>query len=157
MPLGDPTVAFSGSGINGSYNWTGVEENTVLQMNGVQVNSGQVTTEHTGTWVGTAGSTAQGSQGEIAFTLIIAANGNALSGTASVAAPDNSIWTMTGTETGTSVEGDMLFVSSNSPCAVGAEFTGTFYADTLKGDFTEVNPPSECGAAESGVFTVVKQ
>ena len=157
VPLEDFTAVFSGSGITGAYNWTGHDENTVLQMNGVQVNNGQVTTEHTGTWVGTAGSSDPGSQGQIAFTLIIAANGNALSGTGSVAPPDNSIWSMSGIETGTTVVGEMTLVSSNSSCATGATFTGAFSADTLSGTFTEVNPPAGCGSPESGTFTVVKQ
>lgn len=80
VPLEDFTAVFSGSGITGPYNWTDFEGNTVLQMNGVQLESGTVATEHTGTWVGTGGSTDPGSQGQIAFTLIIAANGNARQG-----------------------------------------------------------------------------
>ena len=148
---------FSGSGIVGSYTVNGVEENTTFELNGVQVNNGLVTTEHTGTWVGTAGTSEPGSQGQIAFTLIIAANGNLLSGTASVAPPDASVWTMAGFENGTQVSGVMALVSTNSSCATGGTFTGTFSADTLSGDFTEVNPPPGCGDPESGTFRVVKQ
>jgi hypothetical protein len=157
MPLGNPTAVFSGSGITGPYTVNRVEENANFQMNGVQVINGTVMTEHTGTWIGTAGSTDPGSQGQIAFTLIIAANGNALSGSGSVAPPDNSIWSMSGIENGTSVDGEMTLVSSNSSCAAGATFTGTFSADTLSGTFLEVSPPAGCGSPESGTFRVVKQ
>jgi len=157
IPLGDQTVIFSGSGVTGSYALNGIVEGATFDLNSVQVNSGQVKTEHTGSWVGTAGSTESGSQGQIAFTLIIEANGNSLSGSGSVEAPDNSVWSMSGTETGKKVDGAMTLVSSNSSCATGATFTGTFSADTLSGTFTEVNPPTGCGSPESGVFSVVKQ
>jgi hypothetical protein len=135
----------------------GITQGSQFVLNGIEVNNGTVKTEHTGTWVGTAGSTEPGSQGQIAFTLIIQANGNALTGTGSVAPPDNSVWTMTGKETGKKVDGEMTLVSSNSECATGATFTGDFVADTLKGTFIEVNPPAGCGTPESGEFRVVKQ
>jgi hypothetical protein len=64
---------------------------------------------------------------------------------------------MSGTETGKKVDGAMTLVSSNSTCAAGATFTGTFVADTLSGTFVEVNPPAGCGSPESGTFRVVKQ
>lgn len=157
IPLGDQTVVFSGSGITGSYALNNIVEGSTFTLNGIQVLSGTVKTEHTGTWIGTAGSTEAGSQGQIAFTLIIAANGNSLSGIGSVAPPDSSQWSMSGTETGKKVDGEMTLISSNSSCATGATFTGTFSADTLSGDFVEVNPPSGCGSPESGTFRVVKQ
>ncbi len=159
IPLGDNSVRFSGSGISANYSVGGVKAGNTIFLQDVQVNGGQVKTKHTGTWLGTAGSTDPGSQGQIAFTLIIAANGNALTGTASIPAPDNSRWTMSGTETGSTVEGSMELVpdSSNSPCATGATFTGSFVADTLAGTFVEVDPPSGCGTPESGIFRVVKQ
>lgn len=157
IPLGNQMVTFSGSGNSGSYSLSGVESGSTFFLNDVQVGGGQVKTEHTGTWVGTAGSTEPGSQGQIAFTLTIQANGNALTGSASVPAPDNSIWAMSGKETGTSVDGEMVLVSSASGCATGATFTGTFVADTLSGDFVEVSPPVGCGTPESGTFRVVKQ
>lgn len=157
IPLGNQTVLFSGSGITGSYGLNGVVEGSTFTLNGIEVSGGQVKTEHTGTWIGTAGSTDPGSQGQIAFTLVIAANGNVLSGTGTVAPPDNSVWTMSGTETGKKVDGEMTLVSSNSSCATGATFTGTFAADTLAGTFVEVNPPTGCGSPESGEFRVVKQ
>jgi hypothetical protein len=157
IPLEDPTAVFSGSGIQAPYTVTGLEENATVQLNGVQVVNGSVTTEHTGIWVGTAGSSDPGSAGQIAFTLIISANGNALTGTGSVVPPDASVWTMSGFETGTTVDGTMTLVSSNSSCATGGNFTGTFSADTLSGTFIEVNPPAGCGSPESGTFRVVKQ
>jgi hypothetical protein len=157
IPVGDQPVTFTGSGITGPYNLSGVELGSSFVMDEVQVNLGQVTTKHTGTWIGTAGSDDPGSQGQIAFTLIIQANGNKLTGTASVVPPDSSIWSMSGKETGTAVDGEMTLVSSNSDCATGGTFTGIFTADTLKGDFVEVDPPAHCGPPESGTFHVVKQ
>jgi hypothetical protein len=157
IPLKDNTVTFSGSGISADYSLGGVEVGTTILLDSIQINGGQVKTKHTGTWVGTAGSTEPGSQGQIAFTLIIQANGNALSGTASIPAPDNSVWSMTGAETGQTVDGNMTLVSTNSSCATGGTFTGTFVADTLAGTFVEVNPPVGCGTPENGIFRVVKQ
>jgi hypothetical protein len=157
IPLGNQVVGFSGSGITASYNLNGVAQGTVFSLNGIQISVNSVRTEHTGTWVGTAGSSESSSQGQVAFTLIISANGNALTGTGSVVPPDNSIWTMSGIETGKKVEGIMTLVSSNSSCATGGTLTGTFSADTLSGTFLEVNPPAGCGAPESGTFRVVKQ
>jgi hypothetical protein len=157
IPLGDQAVAFSGSGANGTYTLQGIESGSSFSLQDIQLGGGLVKTAHTGTWVGTAGSSEPGSQGQIAFTLIIQANGNTLSGNASVAPPDNSVWSMAGIETGSEVQGVMALVSTNSSCATGGTFTGTFTADTLEGDFTEVNPPAGCGSPESGTFRVVKQ
>ena len=92
IPLGDQAVVFSGSGITGSYSLNEIVENVIFILNDIQVADGLVKTAHTGTWVGTAGSSQPGSQGQIAFTLIIAANGNALSGTGRVEAQDTSQW-----------------------------------------------------------------
>ena len=100
LPLGNQTVVFSGSGIRATYALQGVEQDSVFDLWSVQVNGSNVTTEHTGTWVGTAGSDDPNSAGQIAFTLTIAANGNALSGTGTLAPPDASVWTMTGLENG---------------------------------------------------------
>lgn len=157
IPLGDQAVAFSGSGANGTYTLSGIESGSTFSLQDIQLGGGQVKTAHTGTWVGTAGSSDPGSQGQIAFTLIIQANGNAISGHGSVAPPDSSVWSMAGIETGSDVQGTLTLVSSNSSCATGGTFTGTFTADTLAGDFVEVNPPAECGSPESGTFRVVKQ
>jgi len=157
IPLGDQAVNFSGSEVTGSYVLNGITENSAYALNGIQITGGQITTEHTGTWIGTAGSTDPGSQGQIAFTLLISANGNTLTGSGSVGEPDNSVWSLTGTETGFTVDGVMSLVSSNSSCATGGSFSGIFSADTLSGTFVEINPPSGCGSPESGTFRVVKQ
>jgi hypothetical protein len=157
LPLGDRTVVFAGSGISAAYTLTGIEEDAVFELWSIQVNGSSVKTEHTGTWVGTAGSNDPGSAGQIAFTLTIAANGNALTGTGTVAPPDASVWNMTGTENGRTVTGVMKLVSSNSSCAGDASFTGTFSGNTLAGDFVELAPPAGCGPPESGTFQVVKQ
>ena len=157
IPLGDQMVVFSGSGITSGYSLDGIVQDETYLLNEVQLGPGSVKTEHTGTWVGTGGSSEAGSQGQIAFTVVIEVNGNSLSGTGQVGSPDNTIWSMTGKETGLSVEGELVLVSSNSTCATGATYTGTFLADTLSADFVEVNPPAGCGVPESGTFTVVKQ
>jgi hypothetical protein len=156
IPLGDNAVTFSGSGLSAAYALAGVETGMTILLDNIQINGSQVQTKHTGTWVGTAGSTEQGSQGQIAFTLTIAANGNALSGTGSVPPPDNSVWSMSGTETGQAVSGKMTLVSTSSSCATGADISGTFLADTLSGTFIESDSIPGCGSPESGIFRVVK-
>jgi hypothetical protein len=157
IPIGENTVTFSGSGVTGPYTLTGVQEGTVITLEEINVNPGQVKTKHTGTWVGTAGSTEPGSQGQISFTMIIEANGNAITGTGQLAPPDSSTWKIEGKETGTIVDGTLELLFSYSDCATGGEFTGTFAGDTLSGTFIEVNPPAQCGDPESGTFKVVKQ
>ncbi|MGD2122137.1 MAG: hypothetical protein PVJ76_10360 [Gemmatimonadota bacterium] len=157
IPIGENTATFSGSGIMGPYSLTGIEQGTVVNLEETQVAPGQVTTKHTGTWVGTAGSTEPGSQGQITFTMVIEANGNALTGIGQLAPPDSSTWEIEGKETGTTVDGEMRLLFSYSECATGGEFTGTFAGDTLSGTFIEVDPPAECGTPESGTFKVVKQ
>ncbi|MBT8335436.1 MAG: hypothetical protein KJO11_02465, partial [Gemmatimonadetes bacterium] len=154
LPLGDRTIVFAGSA---SYALSGIEADALFELWGIQVNGPAVKTEHTGTWVGTAGSSDPGSAGQIAFTLTIAANGNALSGTGTLAPPDASVWNMTGTENGRTVTGVMKLVSSNSSCAGDASFTGSFSGNTLAGTFVELAPPAGCGSPESGTFQVVKQ
>jgi len=141
----------------GNYTVVGSAIGATFILDQVQYSNGQVSTAHTGTWVGTGGSTDPGSQGQIALTMILEANGNALTGTASIGSPDNSVWSISGYETGTTVDGSMAVVSTDSPCASGGTFTGTFTADTLSGSFVEVNPPAGCGAPESGILRVVKQ
>jgi hypothetical protein len=165
IPVGDQVVTFSGSGIAADYSLNGIEEGSTFLLDEIQVNGSQVQTKHTGTWVGTGGSSASsdpGTQGQIAFTLIIDQNGNKLSGTGTLGPPDNSVWTMDGTENGMTVVGTMELVSSESPCATGGSFTGTFQADTLSADFVEIHPagglPGICGTeVHSGTFRVVKQ
>ncbi|MBT8398073.1 MAG: hypothetical protein HKO65_15785 [Gemmatimonadetes bacterium] len=150
-------MTFSGSGVTGPYTLTGIDLGTIITLDEVQVSPGQVKTKHTGTWVGTAGSTEPGSQGQIAFTMVIEENGNAITGIGQLAPPDSSTWEIEGKETGTSVDGTLKLLFSYSQCATGGEFVGTFVADTLSGNFIEVNPPAGCGTPESGTFRVVKQ
>jgi hypothetical protein len=157
IPVGANRVTFSGSGITGPYDLTGIELGTVVTLEETQVAPGQVTTKHTGTWVGTAGSTDPGSQGQFTFTMIIEASGNAITGTGQLAPPDSSTWEIEGKETGTTVSGEMKLLFSYSECATGGEFTGAFVGDTLSGTFIEVSPPEGCGTPESGTFKVVKQ
>ena len=125
----------------------------------IQISGGQVSTQHTGTWVGTGGSTDPSSQGQVALTMIIAQNGNSVTGTASIGPPDNTSWNITGTETGHTLNNTHLTVTStNSPCAAGAELLdATFVGDTLSGTFIEEDVPQDCGLPESGFFRVVKQ
>jgi len=157
IPLDSQIVAFSKDGAVGRYTMIGIVTGATFTLDQIQFSGGQVSTAHTGTWVGTGGSTDPGSQGQIALTMILEANGNSLTGTASIGSPDNSVWSISGKETGTSVDGEMTVVSTDSSCASGGTFVGTFSADTLTGTFIEVNPPAGCGTPESGIFRVVKQ
>jgi len=126
------------------------------------INGGNVSTQHTGTWVGQGGSDESAA---VTITMIIAQNGNALSGTASIPLPDNTSWNISGTETGFSVDdGTFTVTTTNSFCASDGEFEGTFTADTLVATFDEVRGPDwtaeqeeECGPVESGGFTLIKQ
>lgn len=157
LPVGDHVVTFSRDGAAGLYSLDGITHGETFVLNDIQYSNGQVSTAHTGRWVGTGGSSGPSSAGQIGLTLIIRENGNAISGSATVEGPDGSRWSMSGTENGTSVEGVFALVSSNSSCAAGASFDGTFAGDTLSGTFVEVNPPAGCGSPESGTFRVVRQ
>lgn len=122
------------------------------------ISGGDVSTQHTGTWVGTGGSTDSTSQGQVALTMIIAQNGNALTGTASIdAGVDTTSWNISGTETGHTATGLLTVTTTNSECAASGDFEGTFAGDTLSGTFIEVDPPAGCGEPEPGIFNVVKQ
>lgn len=125
------------------------------------INGGAVSTQHTGTWVGQGGSS---ESSPVTITMIIAQNGNAISGTASIPPPDNTSWNIAGTENGHAVEGTFTVTTTNSFCASDGEFEGTFTADTLVATFDEVRGPDwtaeqeeECGPVESGGFTLIKQ
>ena len=157
IPLGSQIVRLSKDGAVGTYTLVGIVSGATFTLDQIQYSGGQVSTAHTGTWVGTGGSTDPGSQGQIALTMILEANGNSLTGTASIGSPDNSVWSISGKETGTSVDGAMTVVSTDSPCASGGTFVGTFSADTLNATFVEVDPPAGCGPPENGIFRVVKQ
>lgn len=155
--IGTQNVVFSRDQSSGTYVLAEIDRGDSFLLDLIQYSGGQISTQHTGTWVGTGGSTDPGSQGQIALTMIIAQNGNSIAGTASIGEPDNTSWNITGTETGHSVDGAMTVTSTNSECASGGTFTGTFVADTLSGTFIEVNPPAGCGPPEPGIFRVVKQ
>jgi hypothetical protein len=155
--VGTQNILFSRDGGSGTYVLTGIERGDAFLLNEVRVSGGNVSSQHTGTWVGTGGSTDPSSQGQVALTMIIAQNGNSLTGTASIPAPDNTSWNITGTETGNTVSGNFTVTSTNSECAAEADFQGAFVADTLSGTFIEVDPPAGCGVPESGIFRVVKQ
>lgn len=163
FPISTQDVDFSRDGAGGTLVLYDVEPGDEYEFL-FSINGGQVSTQHTGTWVGSGGSTDPGSQGPVALTMIIAQNGNALSGTASIPPPDNTSWNISGTENGYSVKGAFTVTTTNSECASDGEFTGVFSAGTLDATFTEVRGPdwtdeqeAACGPVESGVFTVVKQ
>ena len=155
--VGTQNVLFSRDGGSGTYVLSEIERGDSFLLDQVEVSGGQVSTQHTGTWIGTGGSTDPGSQGQVALTMIISQNGNALTGTASIGEPDNTSWNISGTETGHSVDGILTVTSTNSQCAADGDFEGTFVADTLSGTFIEVDPPAGCGTPEPGIFRVVKQ
>ncbi len=155
--VGTQNVLFSRDGGSGTYVLSEIERGDSFLLDQVEVSGGQVSTQHTGTWIGTGGSTDPGSHGQVALTMIISQNGNALTGTASIGEPDNSSWNISGTETGHSVDGILTVTSTNSQCAADGDFEGTFVADTLSGTFIEVDPPAGCGTPEPGIFRVVKQ
>lgn len=158
--VGTQNVLFSRDGGTGTYILTGIERGNAFLLDQVVVSGGQVSSQHTGTWVGTGGSTDPSSQGQVALSMIIAQNGNSLSGTASIGADggqDTTSWNITGTETGHAVEGLLSVTTTNSECAAGGDIQGVFVADTLEGTFIEVDPPAGCGAPEPGIFRVVKQ
>lgn len=160
IPLGDLQVEFSRDQLLGTYSLFDVDRGESFRLSGIQYDAGNLSSQHTGTWVGEGGSTDSTSVGLVALTMIIAQNGNSINGTASIGAPDNTSWNIIGTETGFSVSGEMTVTSTNSECASPGEFEGTFDADTLEGTFVEVHSDSLnalCGPPEPGVFRVVKQ
>jgi len=157
IAIGDQVLKLRKDATEAEFLVSGITRGTSFAFDQIQYSAGQVSTAHTGTWMGTGGSTDPGSQGQIALTMILQANGNVLTGTANIGAPDSTVWSITGIETGTTVDGSMSVVSTKSSCASGGDFSGTFSADTLSGTFIEVNPPAGCGTPESGTFSVVKQ
>ena len=159
--VGTQSVDFSRDGGGGSLLLTRVDPGDEYDFL-FSINGGNVSTQHTGTWVGQGGSDESAA---VTITMIIAQNGNALSGTASIPLPDNTSWNISGTETGFSVDdGTFTVTTTNSFCASDGEFEGTFTADTLVATFDEVRGPDwtaeqeeECGPVESGGFTLIKQ
>ena len=158
MPLGNQNVIFSRDGTSGVYVLNGIDRGESFTIDQIQLIGGEITSAHTGTWVGTGGSTDPSSDGQIALTMILEKNGNSLTGTAGVVGVrDTTLWSISGSETGHSVDGSLTVVSTNSECGSDGAFQGTFVADTLSGTFVEVNPPAGCGSPENGTFRVVKQ
>jgi hypothetical protein len=159
--VGDQSVDFSRDGGGGTLVLTDVEPGDEYDFL-FSINGGSVSTQHTGTWVGQGGSDESAA---VTITMIIAQNGNALSGTASIPPPDNTSWNISGTETGHVVkDGTFTVTTTNSFCASDGEFDGVFTADTLDATFVEVRGPdwtaeqeTECGPVESGSFKLIKQ
>ena len=156
IAVGDQTVAFSLGDATGAYLMRDIEPGETFFLDQIQYSGGLVSTKHTGTWVGTADSHDPDSQALITVEMVLNASGNTLTGSAT-AEPEANVYTVDGTETGFAVDGSLDLVSSASQCSVDMDFWGTFVADTLSGTFLEVDPPSDCGPAETGTFRVVKQ
>lgn len=162
--IGTQDVLFFHDDGSGAFVLTEVERGDEYEFQ-FSISGGQVSSQHTGTWVGEGGSTDPSSQGLVTITMIIAQNGNALSGTASIPPPDNTSWNISGTETGHVVkDGTFTVTTTNSFCASDGEFDGVFTADTLDATFVEVRGPdwtaeqeTECGPVESGSFKLIKQ
>jgi hypothetical protein len=158
IPTGDQVVTFAKDGVSGTYLLIGIEEGELFELDGVEQVQGEISTSHTGTWVGTGGSIESGSQGQIDLVMVLEKNGNVITGTATGGSPDSSTWSIEGTETGLAMKADFLLLNSLDSCATGGELTGAFDADTLSGTFIEVDVPEGCGPEpESGTFRVVKQ
>jgi hypothetical protein len=161
--IGTQDVLFFHDDGSGAFVLTEVERGDEYEFQ-FSISGGQVSSQHTGTWVGEGGSTDPSSQGLVTITMIIAQNGNSLTGTASIAAHDTTSWHVSGTENGHAVEGMFTVTTSTSLCASDGDFEGTFEADTLFATFDEVRPDdwtaeqeTECGPVESGVLTLIKQ
>jgi len=161
--VGSQNVDFSRDGGGGTLVLADVEPGDEYDFL-FSIEGGNVSTQHTGTWVGPGGSTDSTSMGLVEITMIIAQNGNTLTGTASIAEHDTTSWHIAGTENGHNATGTLEVVTSTSICASDGWFQGTFQADTLDATFVEVRPSdwtaeqiAECGPEESGVFTVIKQ
>jgi hypothetical protein len=156
VPTGELTIQ-ADEDINAEYRLIVKEPETII-LRDIEINGEEVVTEHTGTWTGTAGSNDPGSDGQLAFTMYILANGNLISGTGVLlGGTDNSVWEVEGTETGVEITGEFHLISSNSSCATGGTFDGTFSGVTIYADFIEVDPPDGCGDPESGSFTLEKE
>lgn len=171
IPTGDQIVRFVSTptanlvsqeetGIDAEYLVLDIEESETIILPDVEIEGSKVSTAHTGIWTGTAGSDDPDSQGQIAFTMYIEANGNEISGTGVVGSPDNSIWNMIGTETGRNIDGKLKLVSSDSECATGGTFDGSFSGNTISATFVETHTPEGivlCGENETGTFFLEKE
>jgi hypothetical protein len=168
IPTGDHVVIFENvpaanltaqaeADVSAEYSLV-VKEPETITLRDIEINGDEVVTEHTGTWSGTAGSDDPSSDGQLAFTMYIVANGNSITGTGRLlGGSDNSVWDVTGIETGTEISGEFNLVSSDSECATGGTFEGTFSGNTISATFVEVNPPAGCGDPEQGSFYLEKE
>jgi hypothetical protein len=165
IPTGDQAIQFEGNGVSTFYDLIDIEEQETFVLRDLEIDDDVVVTEHTGIWTGTAGSTELGSHGQLGFTMEIKPNSNGITGLACLleGAPDTSKWTMVGSDTGTKIKGAFLLEFSDSECARGGTFKGTFSGNTVSGTFKEVIPPDEeeektieCGKEEEGIFNLEK-
>lgn len=125
---GDQTVTFTSGSSGETYSLKDVDAEETFTLNDISVSSGQVTTEHTGTWTGTIEADDPG-DALWAMTLTIGANGNSLSGTMTTGGETGSF---SGTETGTSL--DATYTLSDGSCTLSGPLTGTFSGTTLSGN-----------------------
>lgn len=165
IPTGDQTIQLEGKGVSTFYDLIDIEEQETLVLRDLEIEDDEVITEHTGIWTGTAGSTELGSHGQLGFTMEIKPNSNGITGLACLleGAPDTSKWTLAGSDTGIKIKGAFLLEFSDSECARGGTFKGTFSRNTVSGSFKEVIPPDEeegktieCGKEEEGIFNLEK-
>lgn len=128
ISTGDQTVTFTSGSSSETYSLNDVDSGETFTLNNISVSSGQVTTEHTGTWTGTI----TFSDGTETLTMTISANGNSVSGTMTTS--ERTEVTYTGTENGSSMDGTYIVVSDPDGCA-GEEgtFSGTFSGTTFSG------------------------
>jgi len=156
VPTGDQIVTFAQGSSSATYALQGVEANETFVLNGTSIAGPTVTTEHTGSWVGTATSNGSGRTGGHPVTLGIAANGNIVEGTVDI---DHGweVISWSGTENGTSVSGSYRTVSSGAGCA-GEEgtFSGSFDGSTVSGTWRETKTVPGCELTE-GTFSLSKQ
>jgi len=163
VPIGDQVIRFNDMA---DYLAKNIKRSETLTLRNMQIDGEEIVTEHTGTWTGTGGSTDSNSQGAIELTMIIEKNGNPITGTIIGGEPDNSLWEIDGTEDGSTIDAVFTLVRSESTCATGGNFEGTFSGNTLSGTFDEVfsesDPlPPECTEnnenPEHGTFSLEKQ
>ena len=148
IPTGDQTVVFADGGSSANYALEGVANDETFTLNTVMVDGTQITTEHTGTWEGTIYSSDIGMT--LPLTMTIGANTNAFTGTANNNMGD--VWTLVGTENGTSVSGRATVVEG--PCVPDyGDFTGTFADGTLSGTYT--SPGGTCNPSD-GTWELTK-
>lgn len=154
IPTGDQVVTFTQGSSSATYSLQGVEPNETFALDGTSITGPTVTTEHTGSWAGTA--TTDGDPRTVSLTLEIAANGNAIEGTLDI---DDGweVISWSGTENGTSASGTFRTVASTAGCS-GEEgtFEGSFDGSTMRGTWRETKTVGDC-QLNQGTFTLNKQ